>query len=65
MRLSGEMVKAAYQEVVEQLVNVFEDHLNGPRSRSLPCASAAWCWRGTSAIRTWPTISAALGTPRC
>src|SRR4029450_13392528 len=28
---SGEAVKAAYQEVVEQLVKVFEDHLNGPR----------------------------------
>jgi hypothetical protein len=39
-----DMVKSAYQEVVEQLVTVFEDHLNGPRAherhlRSLPYAS--------------------------
>src|SRR5215207_1578894 len=66
----GELVKSAYQEVVEQLVTVLEDHLNGPRARDralalVACASAAWCWRGTSAIRAWPTACAALRTPRC
>ena len=35
----GEAVKAAYQEVVEQMVKVFEDHLNEPRARDA-CARA-------------------------
>jgi TetR/AcrR family transcriptional repressor of nem operon len=40
----GEVVKAAYQEVVEQLVKVFEDHLNGARERAL--ALVALCVGG-------------------
>ena len=39
----GEMVKAAYQEVVEQLVKVFEEHLNGPRARERALTLAALC----------------------
>ena len=42
----GEMVKAAYQEVVEQLVKVFEDHLNGPRARERALALVALCVGG-------------------
>jgi TetR/AcrR family transcriptional regulator, transcriptional repressor for nem operon len=42
----GEVVKAAYQEVVEQLVAVFEDHLNGPRLRERALALAALCVGG-------------------
>ena len=66
----GELVKAAYQEVVEQRVEVFEDHLNGPRAHKralalVAFASAVWCWRGTFAIRTWATTSAVPPAPRC
>jgi AcrR family transcriptional regulator len=43
---SGEAVKAAYQEVVEQLVKVFEDHLNGPRPRERALALVALCVGG-------------------
>lgn len=43
---AGEAVKAAYQEVVERLVNVFEDHLNGPRSRERALALVALCVGG-------------------
>jgi AcrR family transcriptional regulator len=39
----GEAVKAAYQEVVEQLVKVFEDHLNGPRAHDRALALVALC----------------------
>jgi TetR/AcrR family transcriptional repressor of nem operon len=42
----GEMVKAAYQEVVEQLVKVFEEHLNGPRARERALTLAALCVGG-------------------
>ncbi|HZO45350.1 MAG TPA: TetR/AcrR family transcriptional regulator [Xanthobacteraceae bacterium] len=42
----GDVVKAAYQEVVERLVNVFEDHLNGPRSRERALALVALCVGG-------------------
>ena len=42
----GEVVKAAYQEVVEQLVTVFEDHLNGPRARERALALVALCVGG-------------------
>jgi TetR/AcrR family transcriptional repressor of nem operon len=42
----GEVVKAAYQEVVEQLVKVFEDHLNGPRARERALALVALCVGG-------------------
>jgi TetR/AcrR family transcriptional repressor of nem operon len=70
VQCGGEAVKAAYQEVVEQMVKVFEDtSMSRGRatvpSRSSPCAWAAWCWRGTSAIRAWPTTSVAPRTPRC
>ena len=42
----GEVVKAAYQEVVEQLVKVFEDHPNGPRARERALALVALCVGG-------------------
>jgi TetR/AcrR family transcriptional regulator, transcriptional repressor for nem operon len=42
----GEVVKAAYQEVVEQLVKIFEDHLNGPRARDRALALVALCVGG-------------------
>jgi TetR/AcrR family transcriptional regulator, transcriptional repressor for nem operon len=42
----GEIVKAAYQEVVEQLVKVFEDHLKGPRPRERALALVALCVGG-------------------
>jgi len=42
----GEAVKAAYQEVVEQMVKVFEDHLNGPRARERALALVALCVGG-------------------
>ena len=40
------MVKAAYQEVVEQLVKVFEEHLNGLRARERALTLAALCVGG-------------------
>jgi TetR/AcrR family transcriptional regulator, transcriptional repressor for nem operon len=42
----GEAVKAAYQEVVEQLVKVFEDHLNEPQARKRALALVALCVGG-------------------
>jgi TetR/AcrR family transcriptional repressor of nem operon len=42
----GEIVKAAYQEVVEQLVKIFEDNLNGPRPRERALALVALCVGG-------------------
>jgi AcrR family transcriptional regulator len=42
----GEIVKAAYQEVVEQLVKVFEDHLKGPRPHERALALVALCVGG-------------------
>ena len=42
----GEMVKAAYQEVVEQMVKVFEDHLRGPRAHERALALVALCVGG-------------------
>jgi AcrR family transcriptional regulator len=42
----GEMVKGAYQEVVEQMVKVFEDHLKGPRVRERALALVALCVGG-------------------
>ena len=42
----GEAVKAAYQEVVEQMVKVFEDHLNEPRARDRALALVALCVGG-------------------
>jgi len=42
----GEMVKAAYQEVVEQMVKVFEDHLKGPRAHERALALVALCVGG-------------------
>jgi TetR/AcrR family transcriptional regulator, transcriptional repressor for nem operon len=42
----GEAVKAAYQEVVEQLVKVFEDHLNEPQARDRALALVALCVGG-------------------
>jgi len=42
----GEAVKAAYQEVVEQMVTVFEGHLNGPRAHDRALALVALCVGG-------------------
>jgi hypothetical protein len=42
----GDMVKAAYQEVVEQMVKVFEDHLNERRARERALALVALCVGG-------------------
>jgi TetR/AcrR family transcriptional regulator, transcriptional repressor for nem operon len=42
----GKAVKAAYQEVVEQLVKVFEDHLNEPQARERALALVALCVGG-------------------
>ena len=42
----GEMVKVAYQEVVEQLVKIFEDHLKGRRPRERALALVALCVGG-------------------
>jgi TetR/AcrR family transcriptional repressor of nem operon len=42
----GEEVKAAYQEVVEQMVKVFEDHVNEPRVRDRALALVALCVGG-------------------
>ena len=66
----GKMVKAAYQEVVEQMVKVFEDDLNGPRARERALTLVALCVGGMVLARNvcdraWPTTSAALRMPRC
>src|SRR5262249_7467749 len=42
----GDAVRAAYQEVVEQLVKVFEDHLNAPQARERALALVALCVGG-------------------
>jgi TetR/AcrR family transcriptional repressor of nem operon len=42
----GEIVKAAYQDVVEQLIKVFEDHLKGPRQHERALALVALCVGG-------------------
>jgi TetR/AcrR family transcriptional regulator, transcriptional repressor for nem operon len=42
----GEVVKAAYQEVVEQLVKVFEDHVSGPQAHERALALVALCVGG-------------------
>jgi TetR/AcrR family transcriptional repressor of nem operon len=47
----GEIVKAAYQEVVEQLVKVFEDHLKGPRPHERALALVALCVGGMALAR--------------
>src|SRR5262245_50270947 len=48
----GEMVKAAYQEVVEQLVKVFEDNINGPRQHERALALVALCVGGMVLARS-------------
>jgi TetR/AcrR family transcriptional repressor of nem operon len=42
----GKAVKAAYQEGVEQLVEVFEDHLDEPQARERALALVALCVGG-------------------
>ena len=42
----GEAVKVAYQEVVEQLIKVFEDHVNEPEARERALALVALCVGG-------------------
>jgi TetR/AcrR family transcriptional regulator, transcriptional repressor for nem operon len=42
----GEVVKAAYQDVVEQLVKVFQEHLNGQRARERALTLVALCVGG-------------------
>jgi TetR/AcrR family transcriptional regulator, transcriptional repressor for nem operon len=54
---AGEAVKAAYQEVVEQMVKVFEDHLNKPRARDRALALVALCVGGMVLARN-------VGDPR-
>jgi AcrR family transcriptional regulator len=65
----GASVKAAYQEVVEQLVGVFEKHLNEPQARERALALVALCvggmMRKMSVIGTWPMTFVAPRTPRC
>jgi AcrR family transcriptional regulator len=48
----GEAVKAAYREVVEQMVKVFEDHLNEPRARDRALALVALCVGGMVLARS-------------
>ena len=43
---AGEAVRAAYQEVVEQMVKVFEDHLDAPRAHDRALALVALCVGG-------------------
>ena len=43
---AGGAVKAAYQEVVEQMVKVFEDHLDAPRAHDRALALVALCVGG-------------------
>jgi AcrR family transcriptional regulator len=43
---SGEAVKAAYQEVVEQMIKVIEDSLNPPRAHERALALVALCVGG-------------------
>jgi TetR/AcrR family transcriptional repressor of nem operon len=42
----GEEVKAAYQDVVEQMLTIFQDHLVGPRRRDRALALVALCVGG-------------------
>jgi len=48
----GEEVKAAYQEVVEQMVKVFRDHLKGPRAHDRALALVALCVGGMVLARS-------------
>jgi len=50
-RHGGDSVKAAYQEVVEQLAKVFEDHLNQPQRRERALALVALCVGGMTLAR--------------
>jgi TetR/AcrR family transcriptional repressor of nem operon len=43
---AGEAVKAAYQDVVEQMVKVFEDHLDEPQRHDRALALVALCVGG-------------------
>ena len=43
---SGEAVKAAYQEIVEQMVKGFEEHLSQPRAHERALALVALCVGG-------------------
>ncbi len=54
---SGEAVKAAYQAVVEQMINVFEDNLNLPRAHERALALVALCVGGMVLARN-------VGDPR-
>ena len=48
----GEPVKAAYQEVAEQLVKVFEIHLKEPQARERALALVALCVGGMVLARS-------------
>jgi AcrR family transcriptional regulator len=65
----GEIVKAAYREVVEMMVGVFQANLDGPQARErslwLPCALGAWCCPGAWTTRHSETISVARRTSMC
>src|SRR5262252_980676 len=54
---SGEAVKAAYQEVVEQMIKVFEDGLNPPRAHERALVLVALCVGGMVLARN-------VGDPR-
>jgi AcrR family transcriptional regulator len=54
---SSEAVKAAYQEVVERMVKVFEDHLDAPRARERALVLVALCVGGMVLARN-------VGDPR-
>jgi AcrR family transcriptional regulator len=54
---SGEAVKAAYQEVVEQMVKVFEDHVDAPQARDRALVLVALCVGGMVLARN-------VGDPR-
>ena len=43
---SGEAVKAAYREVVEMMVGIFEANLNGPQARERALVLVAACVGG-------------------
>jgi TetR/AcrR family transcriptional repressor of nem operon len=60
----GEAVKAAYQEVVEQMVKVFEDHLNEPQARDRALALVALCVGGMVLARNVGDRSLADDFPR-
>ena len=65
----GEAVKAAYREVAEMAVHIFEANLGEPQARERALALLAlcvggWLWPGGWTTLAWPTISATPHTRR-